>query len=149
MPYCSQCGKQVGERDTYCAGCGFKQPVDAERPAADPVSNLSPQTATVLCYIPFLGWIAAIVILATDRFRNDLRVRFHAYQGLYLFVAWLLVDQVIQPFFRFMHTGFRVDKLMELALIAAWVFMLVKVSQQQTYTLPIIGELAHKSASEA
>jgi len=148
MPYCSQCGTQVGERDAYCASCGQRQPLSAP-PAADPLKNLSPQTATVLCYIPFLGWIASIVILATDHFRNDLQVRFHAYQGLYLFVAWLLVDQVLQPFFRFLHGGFRIDKLLEVALIIAWVFMLIKASQHQTYSLPIIGDLAHKSASEA
>ena len=148
MPYCSQCGTQVGERDAYCALCGQRQPLSAP-PAADALKNLSPQTATVSCYVAFLGWIASIVILATDRFRNDLQVRFHAYQGLYLFVAWLLVDQVVQPFLRYMHGGFRIDKLLELALIIAWVFMLIKASQHQTYSLPIIGDLAHKSASEA
>jgi len=61
------------------------------RRTQDPLSGISPRTASILCYIPVVGWIASIIVLAADRFRNDHRVRFHAFQGLYLFVAWLIV----------------------------------------------------------
>jgi len=104
----------------------------------------------VLCYIPFLGWVAAIVVLASHRFRHDRTVRFHAFQGLYLFVAYLLVDWVLAPFFRMLPgLRFPLDKLLGLALLAVWIFMIVKTSQDQTYSLPILGELAQKSAAES
>ena len=61
--------------------------------------GISPRTASLLCYIPILGWIVSIVVLASARFRADSRVRFHAFQGLYLFVAWLIVDWVLGPCF--------------------------------------------------
>ena len=46
-----------------------------------------------------MGWVAAIIVLAADRFRHDRILRFHAFQGLYLFVAWLIADHVLGPVF--------------------------------------------------
>ena len=39
--------------------------------------------------------MVAIVVLATDRFRQDRVIRFHAFQALYLFVASLLNNSVL------------------------------------------------------
>ena len=36
-------------------------------------------------------------MLASERFRHETQVRLHAFQGLYLFVAWLMVQWVIGP----------------------------------------------------
>jgi len=105
----------------------------------------------MLCYIPVMGWIASIIVLAADRFRQDRQVRFHAFQGLYLFVAWLIVNQVVHPIFEHLPDPvFRADRLLEALLIFTWIFMLIRTSRsyQETYALPIIGELAHKSAAE-
>src|SRR5580658_9308983 len=112
MPYCVQCGTAVGPADQFCGKCGGRQApgaggatpgatanAAASGPAtpADFMSGISHRNAALLCYIPMVGWIAAIVVLASDHFRRDTRVRFHAFQGLYLFVAWLIVDWVISP----------------------------------------------------
>src|ERR1041385_7864427 len=99
MPFCSQCGNQVGPADSYCGRCGARQPTAAAgpHPGARSLDSLNPKTASILCYVPWIGWIAAIVVLASDRFRHDRAVRFHAFQGLYLFVAWLIADQVVRP----------------------------------------------------
>ena len=40
------------------------------------------------------------------------------------------------------------DVSMELAIFALWIFMIVKTSQEQVVSLPIIGELAEKSLAE-
>src|SRR5271168_4777167 len=101
MAYCCQCGLKVGDADAYCASCGTRQP--ASTPAMDYLHGISPRTASLLCYIPILGWIVSIVVLASARFRNDTRVRFNAFQGLYLFVAWLIADWVLKPVFRVPH----------------------------------------------
>jgi uncharacterized membrane protein len=146
MPYCSQCGNQVGDRDVFCAKCGARQPV-GPAPARDHFAGVTPRTASILCYIPLIGWIAAIVVLAADRFRNDRIVRFHAFQGLYLFVAWLIVDRVLSPVLAWvphMHLG----GLFRVVVIATWVFMLVKASHEEAYSLPVIGELAERSVAE-
>ena len=148
MPYCSQCGIQVRAADIYCGSCGARQPMEC-RPAADPLTGISPRTAAILCYIPVVGWIASIIVLASDRFRQNQQIRFHAFQGLYLFVAWLIVDQVIRPVFNSLPDGgFPVHKILQAVLLFTWIFMLVKASHDETYSLPIIGELAQKSTTE-
>jgi uncharacterized membrane protein len=148
MPYCSSCGSQASDGDLYCRSCGARQ--SAARAAGDALSSLSPRTASLLCYIPFVGWILAIVVLASERFRADRTVRFHAFQGLYLFVAWLIVHWVIAPL-SFLHRAryFDFGDLFELAMIGVGIFMLIKVSQGQNFSLPILGELAEKSVSES
>ena len=149
MPFCTSCGNTVQPSDTYCAKCGGQQPKAAP---ADPLSGISPRTASLLCYIPVLGWIAAIVVLASSRFRRNLNVRFNAFQGLYLFVAWLIVDQTLGWFFATPFSGSAlrhvIPDLLKLAIFCAWIFMIVKVSHDERYKLPIVGDLAEKSLSE-
>lgn len=151
MPFCVQCGNQVGNSDRFCGKCGKPQPA-APGPAAA-LSGVSPRHASMLCYLPWVGWIACIVALAADRFRKDTRVRFHAFQGLYLFVAWLIVDWVIGPALflpglTFLSLHRVVRSSLQLVILAAWVIMLIKVSQDEDYHLPILGELADRSVSE-
>jgi len=118
------------------------------------MTGISNRNAELLCYIPMVGWIAAIVVLASDRFRRDSNVRFHAFQGLYLFVAWLMVEWVVSPvlFISGWHGGFPLHNLLarglELLIFIAWIVMIVKVSHDEHFKLPIIGELAERSVSE-
>jgi uncharacterized membrane protein len=146
MPYCSQCGNQVGESDVFCGKCGSRQPVTPP-PARELFSGMSRRTAAILCYIPLVGWIGAIIVLASERFRHDRTLRFHAFQGLYLFVLWLIADQVLGPMFGLiphMHIG----ELFRVGVVVLWVFMIIKASQDEAYSLPIIGELAERSITE-
>jgi len=156
MPYCVQCGQTVGGSDQFCAKCGAQQ--SGAAPGTDRIkdfwSNISLRNAAVLCYIPWVGWIAAIAVLASDRFRSEKRLRFHAFQGLYLFAAWLMVEWVFTPMPAFLvtNTGFHfyrsISQLLHLVIVGAWVFMLIKVSHDQDYHLPVIGDLADRSVSE-
>jgi uncharacterized membrane protein len=147
MPFCSHCGNQVDPRDVYCARCGSRQPTPVSQPEI--LSGISPRAASILCYLPTLGWIAAVIILATRKFRNDRIVRFHAFQSLYLFALWLLVKWAVKPIFSEISHGFgRIDHLLELAILGVWIFMMFKAAHQQPYSLPVIGELAQKSAAE-
>src|ERR1700749_2402039 len=102
MPYCVQCGTNVGTTDQFCGKCGSRQSpgggaATATAKPADFMAGISNRNASLLCYIPMVGWIAAIVVLARQHFRRETRVRFPAFQGLSLFVAWLIVDWVISP----------------------------------------------------
>jgi uncharacterized membrane protein len=146
MPFCSQCGNQVGENDAFCGRCGSRQPVISGG-ARDTLSGITPRTAAILCYVPGIGWIASIVALAADKFRNNYLVRFHAFQGLYLFVAWLIEDWVLHPLFRGLP-GMNIDRLLKAFLLFVSIFMMVKASREERYSLPIIGELAERSVAE-
>src|SRR5512146_1707415 len=129
MAFCTQCGSAVGDADMYCRACGARQPVapgtTPPRRKGEPFANVTPRTAAILCYIPLIGWIAAVSVLAAHRFRHDRAVRFHAFQGLYLFVAWLIIDQVIAPVLHmvpYMHLG----EFLRLGMLGVWIFMIVK-----------------------
>lgn len=167
MPFCTQCGHQVTDADVFCANCGRRQagaastaspgPASATQPrpsqvpahVPDPFANISPRTASILCYIPTVGWVPAVVVLAARRFRNDRIVRFHAFQGLYLFAAWLLVQWVVHPLMSTMPERFiRVDHILEGLILGVSILMMVKAAHDEPYVLPIIGELAQKSAAE-
>jgi uncharacterized membrane protein len=164
MAFCPQCGTAVGDRDPYCSKCGARQPgVHSAYSAAQPppipgagefMGGLSNRSAALLCYIPLIGWIAAIVVLASDHFRREVQTRFHAFQGLYLFVAWLLVEWVVSPVLIVADHGYGVSGYrlvrgaLQLAIFAAWIVMMIKVSQDENYHLPIVGDLAERSVSE-
>ena len=153
MPYCCRCGKQTDGADQYCGVCGTRQPR-----VTSTNEGMSPQTASILCYIPVLGWIPAIIVLASQRYRQDTTVRFHAFQGIYLFVVWLIVDWVLSPMGGWpmrhvmhgfwMPPGLMIGPLLKAVILVTWVLMLVKTSQGSLFKLPILGELADRSVAE-
>lgn len=164
MAFCTQCGNQVQDTDLFCGRCGSAQASEAAAGAGGPgpkpgsaasgpaaaLGGIDARTASILCYIPIVGWIASIVVLASDKFRNDTETRFHAFQGLYLFVAWLIVDWVIGPIGRISgsYMGMNPAKILKLVIFGTWIFMLVKVSHREHFKLPVLGEWAEKSVSE-
>ncbi len=165
MPYCTQCGGQVGSDDAFCGACGARQgpapeaggvnpwqtAPSAQRARAkkdDPFSFFTNRNAPVFCYLPWVGWIASIIVLAADKFREQRDVRFHAFQGLYLFVVWLFVDWVFGPLTGYTTSTRMIARLMKLGLVVTSIFMVVKTSQGETVRLPVLGELAERSVSE-
>lgn len=163
MPFCTQCGSQVQPADVFCAGCGTRQaaqgdsaPPPKTKPAQPDagakieefLSNMTPQKASTLCYIPMVGWVASIVMLASNRFRDDRNVRFHAFQGLYIFVLWLFAEHVFSPITRSIGGMRNMGQMLQLVVMGTWVFMLVKTNQGVLFHLPILGELAERSVSE-
>ena len=138
--------------DTFCARCGGRQATAAARASAPRfLEDITPRTASMACYIPIVGWIAAIIVLATARFQDERAVRFHAFQGLYLFVVWLLVDWVLKPFVHMAPSpgAMRATAgLLQVAVFAGWIWMIIKTSQEQMFRLPIVGELAERSVAE-
>jgi uncharacterized membrane protein len=139
----------VGAADSFCGRCGARQPQGVAPSRVfgrtNGIDAIPSRTWSILCYIPCLGWIASVIVLASDRFRHDRDVRFHAFQGLYLFVAWLIADQVLGPLSYIPHFG--ISKLFEAVLVAMSIFMMVKAAHNEPYPLPLFGELAHRSVS--
>jgi uncharacterized membrane protein len=177
MAFCTQCGAQVGDGDLFCAQCGARQrdartgsaaappppfvpPVGASfappPPSAGPrprrhkefLADWEDNHVEGLCYIPIVGWIFAIIVLAGQRFRDNRNARFHAFQGLYIFVVWLIIDWVFSPIAGHSHVTSRVSGLLQLGLIGLGIFMLIKTRQGEMVRLPFLGELAEKSVAE-
>ena len=155
MPYCCQCGNQVASSDRYCRTCGASQaaagaPGNAPPqgfPQSDAHSFWNARNASRLCYFPWLGWVACVLVLATHRFQRDYEVRFHAFQGLYLFVACLMEDWVLRPMF-LVAPDLHIHGIVEALLLGMSIFMMVKAAHEEAYPLPLFGELAHRSVAE-
>ena len=162
MPFCTQCGNQVNTGDLYCGACGARQEQAGAPPGPNPWQSPGPGTqrkddplafftnrnASLFCYLPWVGWIASIVVLAADKFREQRQVRFHAFQGLYLFVIWLFVDWVFGPLTGYSSSTRLIERLMKIGLLVTSIFMVVKTSQGESIRLPVLGELAERSVSE-
>ena len=151
MPFCTRCGSGVDPSAAFCQNCGAAQPQHGQ-PFTDLLEGLSDRSAIILCYIPVFGVIPAIIFLASQKYRRNTRVRFNAFQALYLFVAWLIISSAAPTllFSGFPGWGFEhlVVGLLKLAIFICWIYLLVKAAQQQEVRLPIIGDLAARSTSE-
>jgi uncharacterized membrane protein len=132
-----------------CSGSSFKfGPKSGSHKMPDFLGGMNPRVASLLCYIPIVGWIASIVVLASERFRENRDVRFHAFQGLYLFVVWLFVDWVFGPITAYADSTRYLGKLLKATVFFTWIWMLIKTSQDQLFRLPFLGDLAERSVSE-
>ena len=110
-------------------------------------NELSEAAASGLAYLTF---IPAIVFLIVAPYNQNSNVRFHAWQSIFLSIAWavvwivLLVISVI-PMFNFI--------LLVLTPIAAsgflvlWVLVLVQAFLGKRLKIPVVGDFALKQAS--
>jgi uncharacterized membrane protein len=113
---------------------------------------MSDRTVTILCYLPVFGFIPAIIVLLSERYRSNIRMRFDAFQSLYLFLTGLVVDS-IGPTMMFAGwpgggPAHALGAMLKVALVVAWIFLLVKAVHGQQIRLPIIGDLAARSTYE-
>lgn len=154
MPFCSKCGKPVQPDDRFCKLCGAPQPiapaaVNSSKPNSDPFANVDTHVVQALCYIPFVGWIACIYGMSADRFRADRLTRFHAFQGLFVFVAWLVYDWVIESIlYGVIPRAHVMSRLIKLSFTIAWIYMVYQTSQKVLIRIPFLADLADKSVDE-
>ena len=111
-------------------------------------SGLSDNAAAGLAYITI---IPAIVFLIVDPFKKSSNVRFHAWQSIFFFVAWAVIDilvglvQNIVPSAVFLTLT--VLQLVGLAFFVVLVIVFVSAFNGKLIKLPIIGGLAEKQAN--
>lgn len=156
MPYCTNCGYQVDAQAAFCRNCGAPQLRSAAPPPPPPpgqsiLHGISDRMACMLCYVPVFGIIPAVIFLAAQQFRHNYRVRFNAFQGLYMFVAWLILSSAFPSIFAGAWGNGpegAILGLMRVGLIICWLYMMVKASHQQEVRLPILGDLAARSTHE-
>ena len=152
MPFCTNCGNVVSGGASFCTTCGSKQPATGASDFTDILDGISDRTASILCYIPVFGIIPAIVFLASQKYRHNIRIRFDAFQALYLFVAWLIVSSAVPTllFATFSGTGIErlTIQLIKLAVFGCWIYLLIKAANREQVRLPVIGDLAARSTTE-
>jgi uncharacterized membrane protein len=110
-------------------------------------SGLSDNAAAGIAYITL---IPAIVFLILDPFKKSSYVRFHAWQSIFFFVAWAVIDilvglvQNLVPSTVFLTLT--VLQLVGLVLFLVWIYVFVSAFNGKRIKLPVIGALAEKQA---
>jgi uncharacterized membrane protein len=131
----------------------FSQDVNAEKGVVmdDPNATganagLSDDAASGLAYLTF---IPAIIFLVVAPFNTNAKVKFHAWQSIFLaatwFAAWvILMVLTFVPFVGWILWPFHL--LVVLALFIVWLICIIKAFQGGKFVIPIIGPLAQKQA---
>ena len=139
----------------FCPSCGRPagSPVVAQasgaQSSAAPVSGLQSNIAGGLCYL--VGFISGIFFLAVEPHKSNRYVRFHAFQSIFLSVAWIVVYFALGVFLNilpgmFWRVGWMLRSVVSLGFFCLWVFLMYKAYNHEQFKLPVIGDLAAKQA---
>jgi uncharacterized membrane protein len=100
-------------------------------------SNLDPKVESALSYVPFVGWIAAIIFLVIEK---NPQVRFDAAQALVLNIAvWAVMFVLGLTLILAILTP-----VLGLASLITQIVLAVKAYQGQKVVLPVLGDWAKK-----
>ena len=103
-------------------------------------TGLSDNAASGLAYLTF---IPAIIFLVVAPYNQNVNVRFHAWQSIFLTVACVVVD-IVLGFIPFV--GWIIIPLFGLLVLVLWILCMVKAFNGDRFKLPVIGDLALKQA---
>jgi uncharacterized membrane protein len=154
MAYCSNCGAQMEGR--FCPNCGVSAPApDLTQPAsgASTQPGLSTNGASALCYL--FGFITGIVFLLLAPYSQDRRVRFHAFQSIFLNVAAIVIQigvSIVVAMFSAISLSLGVmiaslHALVSLGFLLVWLYMMWKSYQGVKVVLPFIGPIAERQSA--
>jgi len=112
-------------------------------------AGLTDNAASALCYV--LGLVTGILFLVMAPYSQNRAIRFHAFQSIFLNVAWIAVWFALSIVFGILHFaglffGLFLSPLLGLAAFVLWLYMIIVTYQGKTVVLPIIGPLAQQQA---
>jgi uncharacterized membrane protein len=111
-------------------------------------SGLSDNAAGGIAYITI---IPAIVFLIIEPFKRSPLVRFQAWQSIFFFVAWAIVNILIGVVQHLVPSGvfltLTVLQLVGLAIFVVWLVVFISAFAGKRIKLPIIGDLAEAQAN--
>jgi uncharacterized membrane protein len=108
--------------------------------------------AGALCYL--FGFITGILFLVLAPYNQDRNIRFHAFQSIFLNVAWIviwIVIAIVTIAFRVIpFLGFFISAVLHFAIgiggLVIWLYMMFKTYNGEKIVLPVVGPLAEKQA---
>ena len=100
-------------------------------------TGLQPNVAGLLSYL--VGWVTGIVFLIIEK--DNQFVRFHAIQSIIVFGA-LTVAAIVFGFIPIV--GLVLNIIIGIGGFILWIVLMMKAYQNQTYKLPIAGNIAEQ-----
>ena len=162
MAFCSKCGSSLKDGMAFCGSCGTPVGSTAASPAAGSSGGsiqssaasapMASNVAALLAYLPFVGWIIAIVFIVVEPYKKDKFVRFHAFQslffGIFCFIQYSVLGMLV--FSASWSFGFSffsmIWGLLRLAIFLCWLFLMFKAYNKEKFRLPVIGDFAAQQA---
>jgi uncharacterized membrane protein len=153
MAFCASCGGQMN--GAFCGTCGAQAGGGAAYQAPVATASSSPglqdNVAAALAYL----FIPAIIFLVVAPYNQNKLIRFHAFQGLFLGVLYIVLSIGLTVAINVMvwflpvsliwllGMGLNLYSLLSLALTA---FLIYKAYNNEKFMIPGIGQLAQKQA---
>jgi uncharacterized membrane protein len=114
-------------------------------PQAVNASGMSENVAGALCYL--IGFITGIIFLVIAPYNQNKFVRFHAFQSIFLNVAWIALWILLGFLTLLTHgIGILLYPLFGLGFFVLWLYMMFSAYNGKRVKLPVIGDLAEKQA---
>jgi uncharacterized membrane protein len=165
MAACAKCGSVVSDGASFCGVCGspiskVSSPV-APPPPPPPVApmgaasaGMTSNVAGALAYL--FGLVTGIIFLVLEPYKRDPFVRFHAFQSIFLNVVLIIFGIVWSNIIvmgmlslGFLWTIFSlIGTLVYLAFFLLWLFLMYKAYNNETFKIPVIGDIAAKQAAK-
>lgn len=108
--------------------------------------------AGALCYL--VGFITGILFLVLAPYNQNRNVRFHAFQSIFLSIAWFVLWIVVGIIMIFFHLipflGFFIGLVLRFTLgiggFILWLYMMFKTYNGEKVILPVVGPMADRQA---
>jgi uncharacterized membrane protein len=156
MAFCPNCGSQA--TGAFCPNCGAaiagasSGPTGGPTPpppsaSAQPLSapGMGDNVAGALCYL--FGFITGIIFLILAPYNQSKFVRFHAFQSIFLNVAWIALSIAFTLLGILTHgIGALLSFLLLPLFLIAWLYMMYTAFNNKKVKIPVIGDLAEKQA---
>ena len=98
--------------------------------------------AAALCYI--FPIICSIIFLVVDPYKRDRNVRFAAFQGLFLALAFIVLTWIFEIILS--TSAYNLLRLVNLIEFILFVYLAFRAFQNEKVVLPGIGPIAQKQA---
>ena len=155
MSFCTSCGAPVDGR--FCSKCGgsagvpVNGPGAAAPPPADIGAGLTENVAGALCYLG--GLVTGIIFLVIPPYNTNPRIKFHALQSILFNLAWVVAWMILIPMQMVLPSVLSLLlSLFSLAIwfggFVIWLLLMWKAYQRQSFSLPIIGDIARQQAGQ-
>ena len=147
MAFCATCGSAV--EGSFCAKCGSQvgaAPSASSGPTMQVSGAMADNVASALCYL--VGLITGIIFLVLAPYNKNPVIRFHAFQSIFMNVAWIVIAFGLNIVLGMMHLWslFFLSSLVGLAFFVLWLILLIQTFQGKTIVLPLIGPFAQQQA---
>jgi len=165
MAFCANCGAEVSGR--FCQKCGAAAVPGAgpagpppgvnplpppAAPGVTPSVGMTDNMAAALCYL--FGFITGILFLVLAPYNQNREIRFHAFQSIFLNIAWVIlwivITIVLIPFRMIPFLGIFIALVLQSVLglggFILWLYMMFKTYNGEKIVLPVIGPIADKQA---